>query len=128
MGLHPPDIRLLDMPSHGKGTMLLIFGEFERSTGCYFSLGARGKPAEQVANEAVEALEGFIASEAAIDEYLADQLLLPLALADGPSKLHTSRVTEHLTTNAAVIQHFLPVDISIHGQTGEPGEVEIRPA
>ena len=47
------------MPSPGKGTLLLVQAEFEHSTCCYFGLGAPGKRAEQVADEAVDALEAF---------------------------------------------------------------------
>jgi RNA 3'-terminal phosphate cyclase len=54
-------------------------------------------------------------------------LLLPLALADGPSELRTSEVTAHLLTNAKVIRLFLPVEIGVDGPIGGPGAVQVRP-
>lgn len=115
------------LPSVGKGTMLLLQAEFEHSTCCYFSLGALGKRAEQVADEAVLELETFLATDGAVDEHLADQLLLPLVFASGPSLLRTARVTQHLLTNAQVIQAFLPARIEIDGQEGQPGNITIVP-
>jgi RNA 3'-phosphate cyclase len=121
------DIRLNELDSRFKGTMLLLLAEFERSQVCYFSLGELGKPAERVADEAVEELEEFLSSDGAIDQYLADQMLLPLAFASGPSRLHTSKVTQHLLTNAQVLRSFLPVQIDIEGDLGEPGLISIKP-
>ncbi len=113
------------LPSPGKGTLLLVQAEFEHSSCCYFSLGAPGKRAEVVADEAVDALQRFLASDGAIDEYLADQLLLPLAFAGGPSRFRTARVTQHLLTNAGILQSFLPARVQIEGAEGRPGTVTI---
>ena len=121
------DIRIQEMPSRFMGTMLLLLGEFEFSQCCYFALGAKGKPAEQVADEAIDALEEFLATDGAIDQYLADQLLLPLSFAEGVSQLRTSKVTDHLVTNARIIQSFIPAQIEIQGEIGEAGTVTIHP-
>ena len=121
------DIRTSQFPARFKGTVMLLLAEFEHSQCCYFALGAPGKRAEMVADEVVDEMEEFMASEGAIDQYLADQLLLPLSFADGPSSLHASKVTQHLLTNAEVIQAFLPVEIKIDGQLGESGKVQIIP-
>lgn len=119
------DLRVTQLPARHKGTMLLLLAEFEHSQACYFALGEIGKPAERVADEAVDSLLEFLDSGGVIDQYLADQLLLPLAFASGNSRLYTSRVTNHLVTNAAVIQEFVPVRIEIEGEIGHPGMVSI---
>jgi RNA 3'-phosphate cyclase len=120
-------IELVQLPSRSKGTLLLLVAEFEHSQCCYYGLGARGKPAERVADEAVDGLEEFLATDGAIDEHLADQLILPLACAAGASELRTSKVTLHLATNAEVVMAFLPVRIAIDGEIGAPGRVRIHP-
>jgi len=121
------DIRILDLTSKFKGTFLLLLAEFEKSQACYSALGEPGKPAERVADEAIEALERFLATDGAVDYYLADQLLLPLSFASGPSQIRTSQITSHLLTNADVINAFLPKRIQIIGNHGEPGNVIIHP-
>jgi RNA 3'-terminal phosphate cyclase (ATP) len=113
------------IPARSPGSVLLVLARFESAQVCYGALGARGKPAERVADEAVSALRRFLKTGAAIDAYLADQLLLPLAFAPGRSAFHTAEITQHLATNAEVIKAFVPVAIDIQGKTGQPGRVLI---
>jgi RNA 3'-terminal phosphate cyclase (ATP) len=120
------EFEIMVLPAPSKGTLLLLLAEFENCQCCFFGLGARGKPAEQVAGEAVRELLDFLATDGAIDPYLADQLILPLALAPGISELRTSKITGHLATNAEIVKMFLPVSIVIQGQIGQPGLVRIR--
>jgi RNA 3'-terminal phosphate cyclase (ATP) len=121
------EIEIVNLPSRFKGTLLLLQAEFRHASACYFGLGAPGKPAERVADEAVDALEEFLDSGAAIDQYLADQLLLPLAFAAGASEYRTARVTQHLLTNAWVIETFGVARIEVQGEMGRPGLVRIVP-
>jgi RNA 3'-phosphate cyclase len=90
-----------------------------------FGLGARGKRAEAVADEAVAEVFKYTAADAPVDEHSADQLLLPLAFAEGPSEYRVARVTRHLLTNAEVVRQFLPRRIDVEGAEGEPGTVRI---
>jgi RNA 3'-terminal phosphate cyclase (ATP) len=121
------DIRIINLRARFKGTFLLLIAEFEAGQSCYFSLGKIGKPAERVADEAVDQMEAFMDTQATVDQYLADQLLLPMAFASGSSEIKTSKVSQHLITNAEVIRAFLPVEIVIEGQLGQPGVVRVQP-
>ncbi|MBN1918423.1 MAG: RNA 3'-phosphate cyclase [Verrucomicrobia bacterium] len=96
--------------------------------GMFTSLGERGLPAEKVAARAAGQAIAFAQSDAAIDKYLADQLILPLALAEGTSEFDTHEITEHLVTNADIVSEFLSVDIDVVGDKGSPGRVTITPA
>ena len=88
--------------------------------------GERGKPAEKVAQEAVEEVAAYLlAAPAAVDLHSGDQILLPQALAPGRSEYTVAQVTRHLTTNAGIIQRFLEREIVIEGTEGEPGRVMI---
>ncbi|MHB9073283.1 MAG: RNA 3'-terminal phosphate cyclase [Desulfobaccales bacterium] len=89
----------------------------------FSALGARGKPAEQVADEVAEAYLAFRKSRAALDRHLADQILLYLALARGPSTFTTETVTSHLLTNVWAIEQFLGPKFEVRGNLGEPGEI-----
>jgi RNA 3'-terminal phosphate cyclase (ATP) len=91
----------------------------------FFGLGARGKRAEAVADEAVEQVLAYAATDAPVDEHSADQLVLPLAFAAGPSEYRTTRVTRHLLTNIEVVRRFIPRPIECAGTEGEPGTVGI---
>jgi RNA 3'-terminal phosphate cyclase (ATP) len=93
----------------------------------FVGLGERGKPAEAVADEAVDELLAFESAAGAVDPHSADQILIPLALAAGPSAYTVSAVTEHLRTNARTIRAFLDRPITIDDpEAGQPGRVVVE--
>lgn len=74
--------------------------------------GERGTSAERVAKEAVRLFNKYIRGGAPVGVHLADQLLVPMALAGGGS-FATHKPSRHLTTNAEVVQRFLDIGITI---------------
>lgn len=112
--------------SGGPGTVLAVVLDTQPAPTMFFGLGARGKPAERVADEAVDqALAYLKAAPAAVDAHSADQLVLPLALAEGPSEYSTAEVTSHLTTNIMIIRQFVARDIHCEREEGQAGMVRI---
>jgi RNA 3'-terminal phosphate cyclase (ATP) len=107
----------------GAGTFLIA--EYDETVASFAAYGRLGKPSEAVADEAVAALREHHASSAAVELHLADQLLLPLALASGVSTFTTPRPSGHLTTNAWVISEFGIADILI--EAGTPCCVRVEP-
>ena len=125
LGLEPHlDVR--EIAGRGKGTFVVVVVRYEHGSACYSALGAPGKPAEKVADEACAAFAAFHRSEATVDEHLGDQLLLPLAVARGASRFRVPFVTEHMRTNAAVLSSFLPVRIEFT-ESERGGTVSVRP-
>jgi RNA 3'-phosphate cyclase len=101
----------------------------ETDTGCILGtdgLGERGKPAETVGKEAADKLMKTIQSGATVDERLADQLLLFMALAKGESRIISPRFTCHCNSNIFVIQKFLPVK-SRTEKSGDNALITISP-
>lgn len=123
-----PRIKSMELPSPGKGTILFLQLEFEHSQACFSALGKLGKSAEKVADEVIDELAAFLETPAAVDAHLADQLLLPAALASGASTFTTCVVTQHLLSQAEIIRQFLPTAITIKGSLGEPGLVQVIPS
>jgi RNA 3'-phosphate cyclase len=112
--------------SGGPGTVLAVQLDTRPAPTLFFGLGARGKPAERVADEAVDLVMAYLeADSGAVDAHSADQLVLPLALAEGPSELSVAEVTMHLTTNVAVIRRFVEREVICEGAEGQPGTVRI---
>jgi RNA 3'-terminal phosphate cyclase (ATP) len=109
----------------GPGTVLAVELDTAPAPTLFFGLGARGKPAERVADEAADQVIAYLDAGAPVDAHSADQVVLPLALAEGPSEYRVALVTLHLTTNVAVIQHFIERDIVCEGAEGGPGLVRI---
>ena len=98
------------------GAGIFLTAEYEGVRAGFSALGARGKPSEAVAEEAVAALMTHRDSVAALDQHLADQLVLPLALAGGVSSFSVERVSRHLTTNTWAVEQFGLARISIEGR------------
>ena len=96
----------------GPGNAVVLEIEAEQVTAVFTSFGERGRPAEEVAKAAVEAAKAWLDANVPVDEHLADQLLLPMALAGGGS-FRTTKPSLHTTTNAEIIRRFLPVPIRI---------------
>jgi RNA 3'-terminal phosphate cyclase (ATP) len=96
----------------GPGNAVTIEIESENVTEVFTGFGERGIRAEAVAEQAVKAARRYLAANVPVGEYLADQLLLPLALA-GRGSFITFGLSRHSTTNIDVIQKFLSVEIAV---------------
>ncbi len=121
-----PKIDLVTAQTRDTGTHVSLFAEFANARAGFIAFGKRGKRAEVVGEEAAREFLKYYDSGAALDEHLADQLILPMALAQGESRFTTARVTQHLLTNIWVVQQFLPVQIEVDGAEGELGHVVVR--
>jgi RNA 3'-terminal phosphate cyclase (ATP) len=115
-------VEIMPVGGQDPGSLVFLWGPQAGFT----ALGTRGKPAERVADEAVEAYLAFRVSGAALDRHLADQILIYLALAKGPSRFTTEAVTSHLLTNVWVIEQFLGPAFEIKGALGEQGEISCQ--
>jgi RNA 3'-terminal phosphate cyclase (ATP) len=116
------EIETVEMPGKSPGVVLSLSAHHGSVASTFVKLGSRGVPSERVADEAVEELLAFEESAGAVDLHSADQILLPLALAEGRSAYSVAAVDEHLRTNVATIAAFLDRPITIDPST------ETRPA
>jgi RNA 3'-terminal phosphate cyclase (ATP) len=94
--------------NEGPGNALISVLQYESITDVFTAFGERSVSAEQVARNVVSQVRTYQASTAPVGEYLADQLMLPLALA-GAGEYVATTISEHSRTNAAVIEAFLPL-------------------
>ncbi|MGM0718785.1 MAG: RNA 3'-terminal phosphate cyclase, partial [Halobacteriota archaeon] len=92
------------------GSAVVVAATYENGMAGTTALGERGTPAETVGRRAAEAIEAFEASGGAVDEYLADQSLLVLALAGG--ELAIPRVTAHIASSVDLLDAF-GVDVEL---------------
>jgi RNA 3'-terminal phosphate cyclase (ATP) len=97
--------------NYGPGNLVTIEVECEQLTEVFTGFGRRGVRAEAVAGEAAAEAERWLAADVPVGEHLADQLLLPLALAGGGEFIMLPP-SSHFTTNCDVIGRFLDVPLS----------------
>ena len=107
------------------GAVVFLRAVFTRGIAGFFALGARGKPAEAVADEAVDALEAYLDADGAVDPHAADQLLVIAALDLEPTTYTTTAVTSHLLTNAEVVRRLTGREVTVEGDPGKPGRVDM---
>lgn len=112
----PVQIEPLRVRAVCPGAGIFLLADYETLAASFSAHGRQGKPSEAVADEAVLALREHQGSGAAVELHLADQLLLPLAIAAGPSAFTMARPTAHLATNAWTIEQFGLAKITV-----EPG-------
>jgi RNA 3'-terminal phosphate cyclase (ATP) len=124
----PVRIDLQEGQASGVGSYLFLQADRGGVPAGFSALGERGKPAERVADEAVDALLEFLKGEYGCDPHLADQLIVPMALATGTSRLTTSRVSRHLLTTLRVVQQLVGCPVQVSGEEGQPGTVTVEGA
>ncbi|KQQ90232.1 RNA 3'-terminal phosphate cyclase [Massilia sp. Leaf139] len=118
LGWQEEQLRLHRLPGEqGPGNAVLITLEHEQVREVFAGFGAKAVRAEAVAQDAIAQAQDYLASGAAVGEHLADQLMLPMALAGGGA-FTASTISLHATTNAEVIGRFLPVAISFEEEKG----------
>jgi len=118
------DVQVVPHP-RGPGNALILEIEADHVTGVFTGFGERGRPAEAVAREATRSARIWLQAEVPVDEHLADQLLLPMALAGGGS-FRTVAPSSHATTNAAILDRFLPVTVRFDQENEVAWHVQIQ--
>lgn len=81
-------------------------------TEVFTGFGQKGVPAETVAQKLVTEVRSYLEADVPVDPYLADQLVLPMALAGGGS-FKTVEPTSHLMTNIRMIRKFIDILIEV---------------
>lgn len=110
--------------THGPGNALLLTIDCDHVAEVFTGFGERGVRAESVAAAAADEALRYLAAGAPVDQHLADQLLLPLALARGGSFV-TGPLTEHSRTNRQIIEMFLDVRFREEALEGGRRRVEV---
>lgn len=123
----PIEIEIQELSVFGQGTFIFLRCRYEHAVAGFTAIGARGKPAERVGEEAAYELLAHHATGMPVDPHLADQLVLYLAQATGASLFATSRITRHLETNLMITAHFLDIGSQVNGELEGPGTVLITP-
>lgn len=113
--------------AHGHGNVVLVDMTFPEVTEIATSFGELGVRAEIVAERAAKDAQRYLDAECPVGEHLADQLLLPFALA-GSGRFHTMEPTSHTTTNIEVIREFLDVEIKVRHLTDHVWEIAFHRA
>ncbi len=111
--LRTPNVR----QNEGPGNALMATLAYQSVCEVFTSFGEKGVSSEHVANTLGKEVKAFLVSDGALGPHLADQWMLPLALAvaakGGAAVFTCSELTEHAKTNIGVIGKFLSVRFAV---------------
>lgn len=96
----------------GPGNIVMVIIKSERITEVFTGFGERGVPSEHVAGSLVKPVREYLAAGVPVGRYLADQLIVPMALAGG-GEFMTLPLSRHSNTNIEVVKKFLDVDVAV---------------
>lgn len=109
----------------GPGNVVTVTVESEHVTEVFTAFGERGVRAEHVAEKAAREAKAYLDAGVPVGEHLADQLLLPMALA-GHGAFRTVAPSSHTTTQAALLRRILGAKIAITQETDSAFRVDVE--
>lgn len=115
-------VRKLDA---GPGNVVMIRIESEAITEIVTAFGEQGVSAEKVAENAAKEASRYLASNVPVGEHLADQLIVPLALAGGGS-FRTLAPSSHLATQAELLPKLLSARVRITREADDAHRVDVE--
>jgi RNA 3'-terminal phosphate cyclase (ATP) len=124
----PPEclIASTEKRAEGPGNCLLLMLAFENVSEVVVGFGRMGASAATVAEEAAHAALAYLDTAAPVGVHLADQLVLPMALAAG-GRFITSKPSPHTLTNMDVIERFLDVEFDAVALAKRRWQVTVEP-
>ncbi len=96
----------------GPGNILICTVESQHITEVFTGFGERSVPSERVALATLEEVREYLSAGVPVGRHLADQLLVPMALAGG-GQFRTLPPTRHTLTNIEVLKKFLDVELTV---------------
>ena len=113
LGLAPHELFIRsEADSAGPGNCLLLTLDYEHICELITAFRRVGASSEKVAAEAASEAKAYLDCGAPVGAHLADQLILPMALASG-GRFVTGSPSSHLLTNIEVVRSFLRADITV---------------
>jgi len=114
----PIEVDTARVDSAGPGNVASVTVRSASVTETFTAFGEVGVRAEAVAHRLAGQVRKYLASDAPVGEHLADQLLIPCALAGGGC-FRTTEPSLHTRTNAEVIGAFLPLRLGLEGSAAQ---------
>lgn len=110
----------------GPGNCLQLSVQDANHTHLFEVVGELGVSAERVAKRCAGRVKKFLQARVSVEEHLADQLLMPLALS-GAGTFTCTKPSLHTLTNIEVIQQFLPCRITVSPLDEIRWQVTVKP-
>lgn len=124
LGFAQSELRSSAVASSGPGNTVWVTLEHAHVTEVFVAFGERRLSAEKVAHKVCAEVHGYLATDAPVGSHLADQLLVPLALAGG-GVFRTTAPTGHTQTQLGLIPEFLNVRFTMTEEANGVHRIEV---
>lgn len=111
--------------ARGPGNAVMVEVAHVHGAELFTGFGEQRVRAETVAKRAANEVGRYLAAKVPVGPHLADQLLVPMAMAGG-GRFRTVKPTRHTLTNIEVIKQFFDVAVSIEPVAEDVVEIELR--
>jgi len=112
----------------GNYFIIICYGSSDAVIG-YDRVGIKGLPAEKVAEEPTKFLiENIFLTNAPVDYFAGDQLLIWLSLSKRTSKIRVHKLSLHAITNLYILKEMLNIKYEIEGEVGKESIITISGA
>lgn len=112
LGIAQEDLHIRTPEADGPGNVLMVSAEFEHIRELVVDFGEQGLRAEALAHRVAHEMDSYLKSDAVVGQHLADQLLIPMAMA-GSGTMRAHFLTDHVKSNLEVVKKFLPVEVDM---------------
>jgi RNA 3'-terminal phosphate cyclase (ATP) len=127
LGLDQSSLEVCELPAaYGPGNVVSVELAMDTHHEIFTAFGEKGVPAPVVGESVVRDVREYLASGQPVGEHLADQLLIPFAMAGGGA-FRTGPASRHLLTNVDVVRRFLSVSLRCAEHAPRAWTVEVRP-
>jgi RNA 3'-terminal phosphate cyclase (ATP) len=114
----------IEKRGQGPGNVVIVDVESEHLTEVFTGFGEKGVRAEVVGERVAREAAAYLEAGVPVGEHLADQLILPMALARGGS-FRTIAPSSHTRTHAALIEQILGVRVRMEQVSDTAWHVEV---
>ncbi|MFQ5599700.1 MAG: RNA 3'-terminal phosphate cyclase [Candidatus Krumholzibacteriia bacterium] len=125
--LEPDSVRVEEVESQGPGNAVIVEVECAHVTEVYTGFGQKGVRAEIVAERVAKQVHRYLDAGVPVGEHLADQILLPMALAGGGAFV-TLPLSLHARTNQEILKKFLGIEVEELPVSDTAVRVEVKHA
>jgi RNA 3'-terminal phosphate cyclase (ATP) len=109
----PIEAEHIDVEGTGPGCHVTVWAKYEQGFGGAAGLGTRGIKVETLCQIAYAETMRWIESNACLDGYIADQILIPCVFATDSSTFTVSALSARLLTAVWVVKQFLPIHLTV---------------
>lgn len=119
------DYQSLEFDSPGSGNVMFAEVEYENMRELFSACGSFDVSRKNVAERVAKMVNDYQSSDVPVWRFLADQLLLPMAIGNG-GRFLTVAPSEHTLTNIEVIRKFMTLEIKLENKRENQYIIEVK--